>query len=101
MAFDMSNATNARSTSGIRTLSANYENDVKKVVNAIQGEKFTELVKVIRQYWQGADCDYFINQLEKTTRDLKTQIQSYGSQITNALNQENSDFRKFQQNNKI
>ena len=101
MAFNMSGATNARSTSGIKSLATNYENDIKKVLNAIQGEKYEDLKKTIRNYWQGADCDYFIQQLDKTTADLKTQIKSYTSQITNALNQENSDFRKFQQNNKI
>lgn len=101
MAFNMNSATNARSTSGIKALAANYEADIKKVLNAIQGNKYTELKKIIRTYWQGADCDYFIQQLDKTTNDLKNQIAGYTSQITNALNQENTDFRKFQANNKI
>lgn len=99
--LNMVNATNARSTSGIKALAANYEADIKKVLNAIQGSKYTELKSTIRNYWQGADCDYFIQQLDKTTSDLKTQIAGYTSQMTNALNQENMDFRKFQANNKI
>lgn len=101
MAFDMSSATNARSNSGIKALAANYENDIKKVVSTIGGQKYTDLKNTIKKYWQGADCDFFLSQLDKQIEDAKKTINSYSSQMTNALNQENADFRKFQANNKI
>lgn len=101
MAFNMSNATNARSTAGIRSLATNYENDVKKVINAIKGDKYTTLKNTIKNYWQGVDCDYFLNQLDSEMTEIQNQIKSYTSQITNALTQENNDFRKFQEQNKF
>ena len=99
MALNMSNATNARSVSAIKTLATNYENDVKKVVNTMKGENYNNLKNTIKAYWAGADCDNFLKQLDNRINELQKEISNCTYTITNALNQELSDYKKFQQGN--
>ncbi len=100
MALDMSNATYARSTSGAKTLKeTSFAKDITKIKNALNGDKFSKVKSAVKANWVGADADDFINDIEKTRKDVLTQINSLQSKFNTAIDQEAKEFSSFQAKN--
>lgn len=98
MALNMTNATYGRSNAGLKSLIAEYEADINTIIKSLDGNAYTELKKEIKKYWQGADCDKFLAKIDEKINDAKSTVQNYRNTITNALNEDNTEFRKMQDN---
>ena len=101
MAFNMTNATYGRDQQGINKLQQTYSAEIKSISNSLTGEKYIQMINLIRENWSGQDANNFINDIEKRIKTLKSDILSYDSKINRALQDAYIDFVKFQSNNKI
>ncbi len=100
MALDMSNATYARSTKGAKTLKeTSFASDITKIKNALNGDKYAKVKSTVKAYWVGADADDFLNDIEKTRKDVLNQISSLQSKFNTAIDQEAREFKSFQSKN--
>lgn len=101
MSLTMSNATYARSTSGIKNLKANLTNDITAVTRNLSpsSDKYKAMVNVINNYWVGEDATAFIKDLEKQIDTLNKNISNFKKYV-DAFDAEQNAFLKFQSNNK-
>lgn len=99
MALSMTNATYGRSKQGTNELITDIENDIERVIKAIDGDQYTELKKIASNNWSGADKDAFIEDLDKKRAALKNKLKTLKKQIRNVLEQDYQNFVKGQKSN--
>lgn len=101
MAFNMSNATYGRDSSGIQALKEEYALNLERTLKSLRGDKYNELKKVIRENWSGADAERFLHEIDKKISDVESKIKTYKTKIDTALTGALTDFLKFQDSNKV
>lgn len=101
MSLTMSNATYARSTTGIKNLKANLIGDITAVTKKLTptSDSYKSMVNTINNYWVGEDATAFIKDLEKQIDTLNKNISNFKKYV-DAFDTEQSAFMKFQTNNK-
>lgn len=101
MALDMSNATYARSVTGMNALKNDLQNDIQKIANNLKpsGSSFNNLKSTIKANWVGEDCDAYLAHLEKKLNNMSNDVIAYKKIIDTALTSEMNNFSKFQSSN--
>lgn len=100
MALDMTNATYARSTSGAKTLKeTSFATSIAAIIKALDGEKYTALIKAVKNNWVGADADDFLNDISRTKNDIKSRIKTLQNTFSTAIDGEAREFASFQAKN--
>lgn len=101
MALTMGNATYGRDLSSIYLLCQDYSNDLVYTKKRLRGEKYTQLIKVIRENWNGEDAERFIKSLDKEISNIENKISTYDHKITDTLHSSYEEFVRFQANNRV
>jgi len=100
MALDMSSATYGRSTSGAKSLKeTSFASDITKIKNALNGDKYAKVKSTVKAYWVGSDADDFLNDIDKTRKEVLNQISTLQSKFNAAIDQEAKEFKSFQAKN--
>lgn len=101
MGLTMSNATYARSTTGIKNLKANLTGDIAAVTKRLSpnSEGYRAMMNTINNYWVGEDANAFKRDLEKQIDALNKNISNFKKYV-DAFDTEQNAFAKFQSNNK-
>ena len=92
MALTMSNATYARSTTGMNALKNDLQNDIQKIANNLRPS-------AIKANWVGEDCDAYLAHLERKLNSMSNDIIAYKKVIETALTGDLNDFKRFQSSN--
>ena len=79
MGLTMSNATYARSTTGIKNLKANLIGDITAVTKKLTptSDTYKTMVNTINNYWVGEDATAFLKDLEKQVDALNKNIANF------------------------
>ena len=101
MALDMDSATYARSVKGATKLYTDFSDDIDKIIKALNGSKYTDLKKVVKENWVGADATYFLNEVEKSRGTLETKLKALKTKVKGAIDADTKQFASFQSSNKI
>ncbi|MCI9279749.1 MAG: hypothetical protein HFJ02_03000 [Bacilli bacterium] len=101
MALTMSNATYARSTTGMNALKNDLQNDIQKIANNLRpsASAFNTLKSTIKANWVGEDCDAYLAHLERKLNSMSNDIIAYKKVIETALTGDLNDFKRFQSSN--
>ena len=97
--FDMSNATYGRDSAGVAKLACEYLDDLEKTKKLLRGDKYTNLLNIIRENWSGEDAEAYIKSLNSKISTLETKIENYKYKIALALTDDYNEFMKFQRTN--
>ena len=93
------NATYGRSEAGLKVLKSNLQADCSKMVNALTGSEYKNLVSTIKQFWAGVDADDWLKDLDEQVKDLATNIKSISSTSQKYLDRDLAEFKSFQAKN--
>ena len=99
MAHKITSATYGRSEAGLKTLKSNLQGDCSRMVSALNGAEYTNLVNSIKKYWAGVDADDWLKDLETKTKTLTSNIKSVSSKAQGYLDQDLASFKSFQARN--
>lgn len=94
-----SGADYGRNKNNAKLLKEAFYNDFTKILNVIKGSKLTDVKKIIKYNWTGADCDDFIKDLDNKIASISEQMMKITGTINNAIDSDYNEFLKFQSNN--
>ncbi len=95
----MSSATYARSTSGKKTLKNSFNEDITKMVNILNGDKYKTFKSTVSQNWVGADASDFLNDVDKTRANLAKKLKELKALFNSAMDEDDTVFNAFQAKN--
>ena len=88
------------SNSDADSLKEYFEIDINgKVLEALTGQKFQDMMAVLRQSWQGSDVDEFINAIEIFLEETKEKLSAYYKKVADRISSIQLDWQTFRQNN--
>ena len=101
MAFGMTGTdTYARSATGAKTLkNTAFASDIARIRKTLDESHLNNLKKVVHEYWQGADAEDFLNDINKTRTTILSKINTLDKQFDAAIDAEAKEFASFQTKN--
>ena len=99
MALEMKSATYARSVKGATKLYSDFVEDIDKIIKVLNGDKYTQLKKTVKNNWVGTDATHFLNEVEKTRGDLETKLKALKTKVKGAIDADAKQFASFQSKN--
>lgn len=99
MALTMSAATYARSTAGRAKLKNDFAGDIDNLIKVLNGDKYAAFKKTINSNWSGADATDFLNDIDKSRRDLQKALNSLKTTFNGAIDADAKQFSSFQSKN--
>ena len=88
-----------RSASGAKVLKNDFSGDIDNLIKILNGDKYANFKKTINAYWVGADATDFLNDIEKTRKELETKLKSLKSRFNAAIDADAKQFGSFQSKN--
>ncbi len=101
MGLNMGNADYARSQLGVKALQALVDSDFELIRKSMKGSEYNQLIRDIKNNWVGEDADSFIKALNIKITNIDSRLFLMKDKIKNSIQQEYSEFLKFQQRNKM
>lgn len=99
MALTMSAATYGRSVAGRTKLKNDFSGDIDNLIKILNGDKYAELKKVVKENWVGADADDFLNDIEKARKNLEKSLKTLKTTFNGAIDADAKQFATFQSKN--
>lgn len=99
MALTMSAATYARSKAGRTKLKNDFAGDIDNLIKILNGDKYAALKKTVKNNWSGADADDFLNDIEKSRKNLQKSLNTLKTTFNNAMDADAKQFSSFQSKN--
>ena len=101
MALSMNKADIAISNTGLNDIEKQVRKETLEAcqVCSVDGEEFKDMVKTIRTYWSGEDCEAFISDLKVAAKELYEIVSQINTQIQSGLEKYKEEFTTFQRNN--
>ena len=97
--LSIGSATYARSTAGKAKLKNDFSADIANLIKVLNGDKYAAFKKAINENWTGADATDFLNDVEKTRKDLEGKLNALKSKFNSALDTDSKQFSSFQAKN--
>ena len=97
--LSMNSATYARSTSGATKLKNDFYGDIDNLIKVLNGDKYAAFKKTINTNWTGADATDFLNDVEKTRKDLEGKLKALKTKFNSAIDADQKQFTNFQSKN--
>ena len=88
-----------RSVNGAKKLQNDFVVDIEALIKVLNGDKYAEFKKVIKNNWVGADATDFLNDIEKTRKSLETSLRNLKTKFNGAIAADAKQFKKFQSRN--
>ena len=99
MALTMSAATYGRSTAGRTKLKNDFSGDIDNLIKILNGDKYAAFKKTIKENWVGADATDFLNDIEKSRKDLQNALNKLKTTFNGAIDADAKQFSSFQSKN--
>ncbi len=95
----MNAADYARSASGAKKLEADFLADIEALIKVLNGDKYATFKKTIKNNWVGADATDFLNDIEKTRKNLESSLRNLKTKFNAAIAADAKQFKNFQSKN--
>ena len=59
--------------------------DINKLIKTLNGDKYASFKKIIKENWVGADVTDFLNDIEKTKKELEKKLKTLKSKYNSAI----------------
>ena len=97
--LNIGSATYARSAAGKTKLKNDFSVDIANLIKVLNGDKYAAFKKTINQNWTGADATDFLNDVEKTRKDLESKLNALKNKFNSAIDTDAKQFSSFQAKN--
>ena len=94
---DMSNLTYGRSIEGSNKIVNDLMNDIKEITKALSGAEYANIIKEVRNNWNGTDATAFLKKFEESTKELTQYYNSFTIKIARVIITDYNQFAKQQQ----
>ena len=95
----MSAADYGRSVSGAKKLENDFVTDIEALIKVLKGDKYADFKKTIKANWVGADATDFLNDVEKTRKNLESSLRNLKTKFNGAVSADAKQFKQFQSKN--
>ena len=92
-------ATYARSHAGHTKLVSDFTDSLNKLTKTLNGDKYGNFKATINANWYGPDSIDFLNDIEKTRKQLEAKINDLKVKFSEAMSNDSRQFDAFQAKN--
>ena len=88
-----------RSKTGAKKLESDFFADIDALIKVLNGDKYAEFKKVIKNNWVGTDSTDLLNDVDKTRKNLESSLRNLKTRFSSAIAADAKQFKNFQSKN--